>query len=258
MILTGRKISQGRSQGKILLCPNPVSFLGGVNPADGKVADPAVNGQSAKGRVFAFPRGKGSTVGSYVIYDMKEHDTLPNAIINESAEPIVATGAVMASVPMVDSIDLSLLREGDECIVNGTNGTIELPDVKEISVVSCVIKDGEKVLFLKRSSKVGTFQGYWSAVSGYVEMDETPAETAVKEVREEIGLTSEPTVMGEPFKVREDSTVWTIYPFLFEKDNCSVEIDWEHTEFKWIHVSEASGYKCVPGLDRVYQAVGLL
>lgn len=87
MILTGRKISQGKSHGRILLCPNPVSFLGGVNPADGKVADASTNGQSAKDRVFAFPRGKGSTVGSYVIYDMKEHGTLPAAIINESAEP---------------------------------------------------------------------------------------------------------------------------------------------------------------------------
>ncbi len=257
MILTGRKISQGKSHGRILLCPNPVSFLGGVNPADGKVADASTNGQSAKDRVFAFPRGKGSTVGSYVIYDMKEHGTLPAAIINESAEPIVATGAVMASVPMVDSIDLSLLREGDECIVDGSSGTIELPDVKEINVVSCVIKDGERILFLRRSSKVGTFQGYWSAVSGFIEADETPLETAIKEVREETTIVSKPTKAGEPFKARDKDIVWTIHPFLFEEKNCSIQIDWEHTEYKWVCVDETVSYQCVPGLDVVYKSLGL-
>ena len=253
MILTGRKISQGKSHGRILLCPNPVSFLGGVNPADGKVADASTNGQSAKDRVFAFPRGKGSTVGSYVIYDMKEHGTLPAAIINESAEPIVATGAVMASVPMVDSIDLSLLREGDECIVDGSSGTIELPDVKEINVVSCVIKDGERILFLRRSSKVG----YWSAVSGFIEADETPLETAIKEVREETTIVSKPIKAGEPFKVRDKDIVWTIHPFLFEEKNCSIQIDWEHTEYKWVCVDETVSYQCVPGLDVVYKSLGL-
>ena len=257
MILTGRKISQGKSHGRILLCPNPVSFLGGVNPADGKVADASTNGQSAKDSVFAFPRGKGSTVGSYVIYDMKEHGTLPAAIINESAEPIVATGAVMASVPMVDSIDLSLLREGDECIVDGSSGTIELPDVKEINVVSCVIKDGERILFLRRSSKVGTFQGYWSAVSGFIEADETPLETAIKEVREETTIVSKPTKAGEPFKARDKDIVWTIHPFLFEEKNCSIQIDWEHTEYKWVCVDETVSYQCVPGLDVVYKSLGL-
>lgn len=257
MILTGRKISQGKSHGRILLCPNPVSFLGGVNPTDGKVADTSTNGQSAKDRVFAFPRGKGSTVGSYVIYDMKEHGTLPAAIINESAEPIVATGAVMASVPMVDSIDLSLLREGDECIVDGSSGTIELPDVKEINVVSCVIKDGERILFLRRSSKVGTFQGYWSAVSGFIESDETPLETAIKEVWEETTVISKPTKAGEPFKVRDKDIVWTIHPFLFEEKNCSIQIDWEHTEYKWVCVDETVSYQCVPGLDVVYKSLGL-
>lgn len=257
MILTGRKISQGKAQGKILLCPNPVSFLGGVNPQDGKVADPAVNGQSAKGRVFAFPRGKGSTVGSYVVYDMKEHGTLPAAIINESAEPIVATGAVMASLPMVDAIDLSLLREGDDCIVDGSTGTIELPGVKEIHVVSCVIKDGDQILFLKRSAKVGTFQGYWSAVSGFIEVGETPLETAIKEVREETCIVSEPVHSAEPFRVREKDTIWVIHPFLFEEPNCTVQIDWEHTEYKWVKVEETAGYTCVPGLDIVYRLLGL-
>jgi predicted aconitase with swiveling domain len=42
--------------------------------------------------VFAFPRGKGSTVGSYVLLEMKRQGTLPAAIINSMAEPIVATG----------------------------------------------------------------------------------------------------------------------------------------------------------------------
>ncbi len=64
-------------------------------------------------------RGKGSTVGSYTIMDLKKNGHLPAAIVNAQAETIVATGAVMAGVPMIDSIDLSLLRDGDRAVVIG-------------------------------------------------------------------------------------------------------------------------------------------
>jgi len=232
-----------------MLSEAPISFLGGVDPATGNIV--GGKGESIRDHVFAFPRGKGSTVGSYVLLEMKRQGTLPAAIINSFAEPIVATGSVMAHIPMVDRIDLSLLREGDRAVVDGEQGTVELPDVRETHVVSCVVQDGEKMLLLKRSDKVGTFQGCWAAVSGFVEEDETPPETACKELREETGLDLKFSKEGRTVAVRDGGIVWYVHPYLFRASNPRVEIDWEHTEFCWVRPQEMEGFQTVPGLVEI-------
>ncbi len=247
MILKGRGISKGVGEGTILLS-TATSFLGGVDPSTGVLKDPAAGGRSIHRKVFAFPQGKGSTVGSYVLLEMKRQGTLPHAMINALAEPIVATGAVMSGVPLVDRIDITLLREGDRAVVDATAGTVELPDVRESHVVSCVVRDADKVLLLKRSPEVGTFQGYWAAVSGFVEDDETPPRTAVKELVEETGLDLPIVREGKMVTVRDKDTIWHIHPFLFEASQPTVCIDWEHTEFCWVRPEEVKDYQTVPGL----------
>jgi 8-oxo-dGTP pyrophosphatase MutT (NUDIX family) len=210
-----------------------------------------MNKVSVKDRVFAFPRGKGSTVGSYVLLEMRKQGTLPAAMINATAEPIVATGAVMAHVPLVDRIDLSLLRNGDLAVVDGHRGCVELPEVKETHVVSCMVRDGDRYLLLKRSEQVGTFRGYWAAVSGYVEQGESPDQTAVKELQEETSLDLTIAKVGATVKVRSDDTIWVIHPFLFQANGPKVKIDWEHSEFRWLLADEMKGFQTVPGLEHV-------
>lgn len=256
MKLNGRGISRGIADGEVMLCETPVSFLGGVIPSTGKLADPLFEGSSIKGRVFAFPRGKGSTVGSYVMLEMKRAGTLPAAIINASAEPIVATGAVLSGVPLVDGIDLALLRDGDRCVVDGSEGTVELPDVREVHVVSCFLHHGDEVLILKRSDKVGTFQGHWAAVSGYIEDGETPDQTARREIREELSLENPELVRSiAPALVRDGNTIWAIHPFLFRTTERKVTIDWEHTEYRWALPAEMAELETVPGLESVYRSL---
>src|SRR5512135_487098 len=102
LILKGRGISRGKAMGKLVLIEKPFSFLGGVDPKTGDlIVGSSPEARTIKDAVFAFPNGRGSTVGSYTILQMKKEKTAPLAIINENAETIVATGAVMAGVPMV-------------------------------------------------------------------------------------------------------------------------------------------------------------
>ncbi len=258
MRLSCRGISRGVGRGKVLLSEEPISFLGGVDPSTGDLTDQAMGRRSVRGRVLAFPRGKGSTVGSYVLMEMRRSGTLPAAIINASAEPIVAAGAIMAGVPMVDRVDLSLLRDGDECIVDGTRGEVELPEVREAQVVTCIVQEGDRILLLRRSEKVGTFKGRWAGVSGFIEEGETPLQTARKELQEEIGLSGvEPSATGGEVRVRSEGTVFVVHPFLFKVRERRAEIDWEHTELRWVLPAEVADYQTVPGLDRVLRSVGL-
>lgn len=128
MILTGRKISKGMAEGEVLKSSSPISFLGGIDPKTGIILDKNSNacGKSIKGKIFVFPMGKGSTVGSYVIYQLKKNGVAPLAIINKEAETIVSVGAIISDIPMVDKIDIDSFKEGELVKVNGDKGTAEV------------------------------------------------------------------------------------------------------------------------------------
>ena len=128
MILTGRKISKGMAEGEVLKSSSPISFLGGIDPKTGIILDKNSNAyeKSIKGKIFVFPMGKGSTVGSYVIYQLKKNGVAPLAIINKEAETIVSVGAIISDIPMVDKIDIDSFKEGELVKVNGDKGTVEV------------------------------------------------------------------------------------------------------------------------------------
>jgi uncharacterized protein len=131
MMLKGRPISRGKASGPALVSSDAISFLGGVDPKTGQVIEKghALYGRNVKGTVLIFPGGKGSTVGSYVIYQLKKNGVAPAAIVNVRSEPIVAVGAIISDIPMVDSLEKDPLGIGDgmTVTVDGTAGTVELP-----------------------------------------------------------------------------------------------------------------------------------
>ena len=129
IMITCRSISKGKTSGELLVSNKTISFLGGVNPETGEVKDPNhdLKGQSIKDKVLFIPGGKGSTVGSYVIYQMKKNNTAPKAIICLKAEPIIATGAIMSNIPMVDSLSsTSELENGVNVEVDCDNNQINI------------------------------------------------------------------------------------------------------------------------------------
>jgi hypothetical protein len=257
MRIKGRAIFKGKAIGRLLVLNEPLSFLGGVDPKTGVMTVASGReGESIDGRILVFPYGKGSTVGSYTIVDLKKNGHLPGAIVNAQAETIVATGAVMAEVPMIDSVDLSIMRDGDRVVIDGD--AMDLFDLQEKRVVTCVMRRQGKILLLKRSQKVGTNKGKWAAVSGFIERGESPEETALKEVKEETGITTARLVArGEALRIRDGIYLWSIYPFLFEAGDEEVVLDWEHTECKWVGVDELAGYDTVPGFRKVLEALRL-
>jgi predicted aconitase with swiveling domain len=114
------RVASGRASGPALVSGQAISFLGNVNPETGVVVDPAheLFGESIAGKVLVFPGGKGSTVGSYVIYQLKKRDLAPMAMINLLSEPIVAVGAVISGIPLVDRVGEEVLRIKSGTIVD--------------------------------------------------------------------------------------------------------------------------------------------
>jgi predicted aconitase with swiveling domain len=126
-VLHGRVVVEGRAEGLALVSEKPLSFLGGVDAETGVVIEAGhpLRGQCVAGRVLVFPTGKGSTVGSYVIYRLAKAGLAPCALVNTSSEPIVAVGALIAGIPMVDRIDISQLQTGMRLLVRGEEIHIE-------------------------------------------------------------------------------------------------------------------------------------
>lgn len=127
--IRGRGIARGRAQGPLLVSPAPISFLSGVDPDSGVIIEKGhpLQGTRISGTVLAFPYGKGSTVGSYVLYALSRKGHAPAAIINTEAEAIIATGAIIGGIPMIDRIGLPLdrLRNGTPVTVDGDLGEME-------------------------------------------------------------------------------------------------------------------------------------
>nr|MBC7243993.1 DUF126 domain-containing protein [Chloroflexota bacterium] len=120
MKLHGRAICRGRAQGLALVSPAPIGFLGGVDAETGVVIEVGhpLEGECIAGRVLVFPTGKGSTVGSYTLYRLAKRGKAPAAIINARSEAIVAVGAIMAGIPMVDQVDIAQIRTGNMVEIN--------------------------------------------------------------------------------------------------------------------------------------------
>jgi predicted aconitase with swiveling domain len=127
MQLRGRVIKSGTAEGVALVSPSPLGFLGGVDPETGAVIEPGhpLQGQCVAGRVLVFPTGKGSTVGSYTLYRMARAGTAPAAIVNAQSEAIVAVGAIIGEIPMVDQVDIAQIQTGDRVCIQGDRLTVE-------------------------------------------------------------------------------------------------------------------------------------
>ena len=129
--IEARRISRGKASGPALVCPAPIGFLGGVDPESGSVIEKGhpLEGRNVAGTVLVFTHGKGSTVGSYVMLQLAKNGKAPAAIINASAEPIIAVGAIISKIPMVDkpSRDVfSELKDGEIIEVDGNEGRIRI------------------------------------------------------------------------------------------------------------------------------------
>lgn len=113
------RVACGCARGPALVTIDAISFLGNVDATTGVVVDPAheLFGQCIAGKVLIFPGGKGSTVGSYVIYQLKKRGLAPAAMINIRSEPIVAVGAIISGIPLVDRVSEEILRVKSGTIV---------------------------------------------------------------------------------------------------------------------------------------------
>jgi 8-oxo-dGTP diphosphatase len=122
--------------------------------------------------------------------------------------------------------------------------------------------DGQEphILIVQRSQRVGSYQGQWGSISGFIEPGVSPDEQAYTEIREETGLSPDQVRMlrrgevitqPEPVLGRE----FLVHPYIFEVYKPDeIHTDWEAVQMRWIPPSEMKDYNTVPKLWEAYQS----
>jgi predicted aconitase with swiveling domain len=129
LILKGRKIVTGKAKGEAVVTKEAISFNGGVDNMTGIVTEPGheLEGVNIAGKVLVFLTGKGSTGGSYKIYDMVSRGTSPVAYIQVKPEPITTVGAIMGEIPVVAGLDQDptvVIKTGDFVEIDADAGLV--------------------------------------------------------------------------------------------------------------------------------------
>ena len=129
--------------------------------------------------------------------------------------------------------------------------------MRKTRIVTSFLYHNDKILVLKRSQQVRTMKGLWSGVSGIIENNETPIKRAKIEIFEEVGIKeqnikliksgSEVFVESPQYKNHQ----WVISPFLFQTEISDIKLNWENSEFRWIHVNELKEFNTVPSLKKI-------
>ncbi|MFX0044413.1 MAG: DUF126 domain-containing protein [Candidatus Hermodarchaeota archaeon] len=128
MELQGRKIYKGKAEAEALVTGVDLSFYGGVDPETGEVVekDHPLEGLSVAGKILVMPSGKGSTVGSYVLYALRKADKAPAAIVNKETDPVIAVGSIISEIPTVDSVDITKIENGQTVEVDADRGVVSI------------------------------------------------------------------------------------------------------------------------------------
>jgi len=130
-IIKCRTISEGYGEGEAIVTDMAFGFNHAVDFETGRIKEPGhtLEGEFIKGKVFIFPKAKGSTGGSCYVYQLGLAPGSPAAIINLNTETIVAVGAILSGLPVVDRLEEDLfsnIETGDYVKVDATNGTVEI------------------------------------------------------------------------------------------------------------------------------------
>jgi len=108
-----KPIVDGDCIGEAVVIDDWISFFGEIDPNRGIHV---VSGKEIVDKVLVFRGGRGSTVGSYIIYALKKNNLHPRCMIVGYAEPIIIVGAVLADIPLliVDDFEdfISSIKDG--------------------------------------------------------------------------------------------------------------------------------------------------
>ena len=131
IILKGRPVVEGVTEGEALVTKQEISGFGGINNQTGEITEVRheLRGQSFKGKILVFPGAKGSSGWASHFQTVRLAGAAPKAMIFNILTTKMALGAVVTRVPAVTDLDqdpLEVIKTGDWVKVDGNTGLVEI------------------------------------------------------------------------------------------------------------------------------------
>ncbi len=136
IVLKGRKVVGGVTEGEALVTGQTISTWGGVNAVKGIITEQRheLRGQRFKDKILVFPSAKGSSGWSTVAQVIRLAGQSPKAMIIRDINSLTGIGAVVMRVPTVTDLDqdpTKVITSGDWVKIDGDNGIVEV--IKKIA-----------------------------------------------------------------------------------------------------------------------------
>ena len=137
-----------------------------------------------------------------------------------------------------------------------------MSDKKLIDLYPYKLSGGKPQFLLFRRAKGKIYEGQWRMIGGKVKPGETYWQAALRELKEETSL--EPITFWtipsvNQFYEHSTDTILSIPAFAAEiASDDSIELDSEHSEYRWISPDEATDYIPWPEQNRLIQLTSQL
>jgi predicted aconitase with swiveling domain len=93
----------------------------------------ALAGQSYDGRILVLDTAKGGVATAWMLHEMKSRGVVPLALVFNRVNPILAQGAALGNVTMVDRFDgdvTQMICTGDRLRIDPAAGVVEILERK--------------------------------------------------------------------------------------------------------------------------------
>jgi len=114
-----------------------------------------------------------------------------------------------------------------------------------------------RLLILKRKDDDDSYPGVWDCVGGHFEKGESAEECMLREAREESGQDMKIVKVGPLIEYLDAYGRAVAVPFILRPDPKKEIVPSEHSEFRWIRLSETKDYDIVPDLTKALSLFGL-
>ncbi len=157
---------------------------------------------------------------------------------------------------------LETIKQFAEKLPKFPDGRINYSNSDTAPVITIFIKHQDKILLLKRSDKVRTYQEKWNTVAGYLDEIKPIQEKVLEEIREELGIERDNNILsihlGESYQFTDTEVkkTWIVHPVLIKlRNKPEIKLDWEHTEYKWIKPEEIKNFESVSNLENSLEKI---
>ena len=151
----------------------------------------------------------------------------------------------------------ALLERFSKQLPKFPDGRIDYSSSDVAPVITVFITFQNTMLLLKRSSNVSTYKEKWNTIAGYLDNPkQTIFEKILEELLEEVRIEKNHIAsysLGSIYQFIDEKVnkTWIVHPAvvaLLEKP--TIQLNDEHTEYRWITFEEIEHYDTVPNLKK--------